>query len=209
MRVGDQPWIRSKDLIISGTPTQSGTFDVAVTATGADGISTTNVFPLHVSPLLQRGDSFRPTDLINGTLDVPYSSRLSITGGVLPYTATIVAGQLPPGLTFNPATFEVTGTPTAAGLYSVDFEYEDAAGATLALRDYLYIDGTSSTGTINISTFDNLGTSAVGSFFSRTLTACCAPSYVWSAIDPLPQGLSLTADGLLSGTVSAQVRTRS
>jgi hypothetical protein len=72
------------DLMITGAPAQTGDFDITVTATDANGLSTTNVFPLHVSPLLQRGDSFKPLDLINGDLGVPYSRQLSITGGVLP-----------------------------------------------------------------------------------------------------------------------------
>ena len=101
--------------MITGAPAEFGDFNVTVTATDADGLSTTNMFPLRVSRLLQRGDSFKPLDLIDGTLDVPYSKKLILTGGVLPYSVSLVSGQLPPGLLFDPATFMVTGTPTSVG----------------------------------------------------------------------------------------------
>ena len=203
MKIVDQPWIWARDFLIGGTPTQAGTFNIEVTVTDALGISTTNVFPMHVSPMQQRFDSFRRTDLVDGVLDTAYTSKLSITGGTLPYTATIIAGQLPPGLTFNPATFEVTGTPTASGNYFVDIKYEDAAGETLTLRDYLYIDGTSGTGTVDILTAANLGTFTVGSSVSRILSACCVPSFLWSALEPLPSGINLSESGVLSGTAAS------
>ena len=71
------------DAMITGAPAEFGDFNVTVTATDADGLSTTNTFPLRVSRLLQRGDSFKRLDLIDGTLDVPYSKKLILAGGVL------------------------------------------------------------------------------------------------------------------------------
>src|SRR5262245_16907529 len=192
------------DVMITGTPAEFGDFNVTVTATDALGISTTIVVPLHVSSLLQRGDSFKPLDLINGTLDVPYSKKLSLTGGRLPYSANIVPGTLPPGLVFDPVNFVVSGTPVFAGGFSVIIDYRDRLGDTLHVSDFVFIDGSFASGggvgTIDINTFFDLGTATLNSPFSRTLTACCAPSLLWTNIDPLPPGLVLASDGTLSGT---------
>jgi hypothetical protein len=204
MGLAFRDYIYPNHLLIGGVPTQTGTYNVQVTVTDALNVSTTQVFPIRVSPLLQRFDSFRRTDLVDGLLNVPYSSKVSIIGGVLPYIASIVNGQLPPGLSFNPANFTVSGTPTSAGFFSVDFEFVDAANQRLRVTDSLTIDGSETTasngGTISIFTFHQLGTAITGNGFSRTLTACCAPSYLWTAIDPLPPGLSLSSNGVLSGT---------
>src|SRR6185436_16545099 len=57
---------RARDVLVAGVPTQTGDFDITVTVTDALDVSTTNTFRVHVSPLLQRFDSFRRLDLVNG-----------------------------------------------------------------------------------------------------------------------------------------------
>jgi len=199
----DQFW-GPGDLFLAGSPALEGTFNVTVTVTDAVGVRTTNTFQMRVSPLLQRYDDFRRTDLIDGRLDVSYSKRVSLTGGTLPYTVHVVDAQFPPGLTFNESTFTLSGTPTAAGTFCPVLEYTDAVGKRLRVTDCLFIDGTNGTsnGTLDITTFYDLGTVAPGGSFTRTLTACCVPSYVWTALEPLPPGLTLSSDGVLSGTAT-------
>jgi choice-of-anchor A domain-containing protein len=55
------------------------------------------------------------------------SPAMSVTGGTAPYTFTVV-GTLPAGLKLNSAAGAVTGTPKAAGAFSV--KVTDAKGAT-------------------------------------------------------------------------------
>jgi len=59
-----------------------------------------------------------PTSLSNGTLGTAYAATITAGGGSPPYDFAIIAGSLPPDLKFNPATGEITGTPTAAGTYN-------------------------------------------------------------------------------------------
>lgn len=45
------------------------------------------------------------------TAGVPYSFTPSASGGTSPRSFSLSGGDLPPGLSFNPATGAITGTP--------------------------------------------------------------------------------------------------
>ena len=47
-----------------------------------------------------------------------------------PYTFAIASGGLPPGLSLNPSTGAITGTPTTAGPFNFTVKVTDAAGGT-------------------------------------------------------------------------------
>ena len=49
----------------------------------------------------------------NGTIGQPYSHTFPVTSGAPPFTFSIIAGSLPPGLTLNASTGVVSGIPTA------------------------------------------------------------------------------------------------
>ena len=59
------------------------------------------------------------TPLPNGCECQAYSADIfSVEGGTAPFTWSVSAGTLPPGLTLAPSTGAITGTPTAAGTYN-------------------------------------------------------------------------------------------
>jgi hypothetical protein len=188
-------WVDPGDLEISGTPTALGPFNVELTVTDADGKSATNTFPLKVSPLLDYAST--PT---GGTIFTPYTSTLRVIGGRLPYTAIQISGHLPVGLSFDPATFVISGTPNENGGFDTRFLVTDADGNTLETPHFIFINGgTDSTITVNHD--GDLGTVTAGQSYSNQLPACCAPSYAWSVVGgSLPPGLGLSTAGLLSGT---------
>ena len=55
------------------------------------------------------------SDFTNGRVGSGYNHGINVGGGAAPYSFSVTAGTLPSGLTLNPATGALTGTPTAGG----------------------------------------------------------------------------------------------
>jgi subtilisin family serine protease len=66
----------------------------------------------------------------SGQVGVGYLSALVASGGTAPYTYSIAAGSLPPGLDLSPATGAVTGTPTTAGTFGYTPTVTDSTSPT-------------------------------------------------------------------------------
>ncbi|AUD02649.1 SdrD B-like domain-containing protein [Spirosoma pollinicola] len=69
--------------------------------------------------------SITMASLPNGQVGTAYSQTLTASGGTAPYTYA-VRGTLPAGLTLNPLTGEIAGTPTAAAASSFTITVSDA-----------------------------------------------------------------------------------
>ncbi|HET9655778.1 MAG TPA: putative Ig domain-containing protein, partial [Kineosporiaceae bacterium] len=109
--------------LISGTPTQGGTF--TFTAEAADTVGQTVDIPVTVTVALALA-SIRAT----GEVGVVYSSGAgTVTGGTAPYTWSQTAGTLPAGLALDPSTGTIAGTPTAPGGGSITLQVKDGNGA--------------------------------------------------------------------------------
>ncbi len=98
--------------VISGTPTgvESSNFTVQVSDTNT-GIATKALSITINAPLTITTNSLPP-----GTQNVAYSATLTASGGVTPYTWLLASGNLPAGLSLNPSTGSITGTPTTTGV---------------------------------------------------------------------------------------------
>ena len=70
------------------------------------------------------------TSLPSGQMPNSYTASLSAINGVTPYSWTLTAGSLPPGLTLSPAGV-IGGTPSVAGTWSgLVFGVADSAGGS-------------------------------------------------------------------------------
>lgn len=124
--------------LLSGTPTQAGTYTLRVIATDVTGQETARTTTLTVaaapvttptttsSPVPVRYPVSIPVQALGHlTLGQAFGRQMVATGGrgALTWTAT----GLPPGVTIS-STGYLSGTPTQAGSYTVVFHAEDAYG---------------------------------------------------------------------------------
>jgi len=66
------------------------------------------------------------TSLPAATGGQPYSASLAAVNGVPPYSWSVSSGSLPPGLTLNSSTGQISGTPDVAGTYSFTVTVTDS-----------------------------------------------------------------------------------
>ena len=65
--------------------------------------------------------------LIDGMVGEAYSATLEATGGATPYTWSVSKGKLPAGLSLNPTTGEISGTPTVNERANFTIKVTDSA----------------------------------------------------------------------------------
>ena len=192
---------------ISGTPTAGGsasfTVKVSQSPPEAGTISATQAFTIYIVPTLV----ITTTSLPSGAPGVAYAPvTLEATGGydALVYWS-IVAGQLPSGLSLSPAGI-ISGTPTGAGLASFTIQAaqsaETAGPPPVATQMF----------TININsplaiTPAALPAGKVGLGYDQAFSAHGTTQgdiVAWVVgTGALPPGLSLSPDGILSGVPAA------
>lgn len=111
---------------ITGSPLTAGTFNFTITATDANGCPGSRAYTVVIAgagcPII----TLNPETLPSGVVGSPYSQIITASGGVAPYTYSVVSGTLPTGLTLNAVTGEIAGTPTSAGLFSFTIQALDA-----------------------------------------------------------------------------------
>ncbi|WP_426289361.1 putative Ig domain-containing protein [Ensifer adhaerens] len=193
---------------ISGMPTAAaiGTANFTVTATAATSGSATANYSIAVSapPVVLTPAS--NTALSGGTVGVAYSnSSISATGGVGAITYSVSAGALPAGLTINPSTGAITGTPLPDAYGSAPFTVT-ATAANVGTDSKAYsitiaappvvltpAGGALVGGDVNV-VYPGASISASGGLgtFTYTVTA-----------GALPDGLSLSSAGAIAGTPTA------
>ena len=66
----------------------------------------------------------------DAVVNVPYSATLTASGGILPFSWSIISGSLPPGLVLNSANGAITGTPTTAGIFNFTPQVTDSSNPT-------------------------------------------------------------------------------
>jgi hypothetical protein len=182
--------------VLSGTPTTVGSFTFTVTATDALSCGGSRTYTVAVNcPTI----TISPATLPNGTTGVAYSQTITASGGTAPYTFSVISGSLPPGLTLSSSGL-LSGTPTTVGSSGFTVRATDSVGC-LAARIYALVINAPPCPTITLSP-STLPAATAGVGYSQTITASggTAP-YTFSVVSgALPNGLSLSSGGVLSGT---------
>ncbi|NYI20205.1 outer membrane autotransporter protein [Xanthomonas arboricola] len=187
---------------LSGTATVEGTFNFTVQATDANSFTGTQAYALTVAgPNLVLPASTLPA----GTAGQAYTAAITpATGGTAPYSYALSAGTLPAGIVLDTATGGLSGTPTVAGTFNFTLTASDStpSPAAQASRSYALSIG-AATLVIGQGT---LPPAVNGTAYSQTLTVSggVAPYRFSVTSGTLPAGLTLAADGTLSGTPSAE-----
>ena len=141
--------------------------------------------------------------LPNGTVNTSYSARLAATGGVTPYTWSIIGASLPLGLALNSSTGAIGGTPASAGSYTFTGQVADSQNPSdTDARQLSIAVSPPPTAPPNIQT-TSLPNGQRGGAYSQTLQATGGVTpYSWSlASGSLPPGLTLNGStGVIGGT---------
>jgi large repetitive protein len=189
---------------LTGTPTTAGgsSFQVTLSPPPVNGAvlpSVSQIFNLTVNAA---GLGIAQSTLPIGFAGTPYSTTLTGTGGLPPYTWTLTSpASGNDGLTIGASSGTISGTPTASGTFFLSVLLADSSGLTLTRQFTLSI----STGLSILTT--SLPNGSVGTVYpTQTLSAGGGqPPYRWTISNgTLPAGLALDGVfGRISGTPTA------
>jgi len=177
--------------VISGTPTAAGSFSVTVQATDSAQVTATKALTITVTAAL----TITTATLPNGTVGTSYTATtLAAAGGLRRTVGPPQASERP----FDEFSRRQSGTPTASGSFSVTVQVTDAAKASSPSRFSITVIGVL---TITTATLPN-GTVGQPTRLTTVAATGGTPPYTWSA-SGLPNGLSISAAGVISGTPTA------
>jgi Tfp pilus assembly protein PilW len=178
--------------LITGTPTGPQTYAaLIVTATDADGVPASQSYSITINPSLSISGT-----IPDGEINIAYSATLSANSGTAPYHWSW--SPVPPGLSLDPNSGAITGTPTSAATYTPTVTVTDSGGATVN-QSYAFVinpkPSIKSTSLPSWTKDQDYGNSHTTMSGSGGLTP-----YTWSATG-LPTGLSIDpSTGSITGT---------
>jgi hypothetical protein len=193
---------------IAGIPQQPATFD-GVTKAATYNFSTQvqdaqgTAATLDLSIVINLGPLITTPALNLASIGKPYNQTLTASGGVTPYQWSLAANSDPlrnAGLDLNPTTGQITGTPAGPPkALSIQLEVRDKFGALGTAAFPLVLTD------LAVTTNPSLPDGFPGELYPPLKLAAIGGSgkYLWTASGSLPPGLSLAADGTLSGTPTA------
>lgn len=182
---------------VTGTPTQAGTYDVQVVvrdALGTERSISQEIVINAYTPMVWSG-SFGNMMATRA----PAQNTVSMAGGQAPISFEVFSGALPDGLSLNPSTGAITGTPTTAGNYSLTLRSTDAITQT---KDYVISGSVIENLTLSHNAGAGFCTVGVSKTIPAPTRAGGTASFAYSLpTGQLPPGLSLnTSTGVISGT---------
>ncbi|HEX6879661.1 MAG TPA: Ig domain-containing protein, partial [Terriglobales bacterium] len=194
--------------VISGTPSSLDYSAITVTVTDSSQPATSvgKLFYQTFNPPLTVNSG--PVKYYDGILNTSYSYPILVSGGIPPYTATVVQGALPEGFSLNAGymsnmngTFTVAGVPTVVGNSSFTIKFTDSESPAVSVSQDATLQITTKLTMSSPPT--DLGDVIVGQPMSYQFAASggILPYHWWG--NPV-QGVNVdNATGLLSGVPEA------
>jgi hypothetical protein len=182
--------------VLSGTPTNPSIYDFTIQVDGTNPVQTAQKdFRLIVNPPLQ---ITTPAVLPNGFVGMGYSQILAATGGFPPYLWSAPGQGLPQWLSLSSGGVLSAAQPPSSGTFTFSVQVDDSFSPTqTAIRQF----------SLTINSGLSITTSALNPAFkdvafSQQLQSTGGTGTItWNfSGGTLPQGLTLSAGGLLSGT---------
>lgn len=189
------PGVTFSNGTFSGTPTTAGTYNVTVTATGNGTCTGSQSYSIVIGcPTVTVSPATIPTMTV-GTAITPQTYTQTGAVGTVTWSAT----GLPAGVTINPTTGQLTGTPTAAGTFNITIT---ATGNGPCSGSQVFNNTVVSCPTITVNPA-SLPAMTVGTPFSQSLSQTGGTGTLTWAVTAgtIPAGLTLnTTTGAITGT---------
>lgn len=138
------------------------------------------------------------SNLPSGTVGTAYIQTVSAANGTTPYTFGLASGSLPAGLTLSTSGV-ISGTPATAGTSTFGIQVTDGSSPTQSATASFSIAVNATPMTITTAA---LSTPILGYVYSQAIvTSGGTAPYAFSLQSgSLPAGLTLAANGIISGT---------
>jgi len=135
------------------------------------------------------------SSLPNGTANAAYNQALNPGGGFAPYSITLTAGTLPPGLAINGSS--LSGVPTATGTFNFTLTATDAYGCT-GSQSYSLTFACAGVTVLPAT----LPGGSIGTLYNQTVSTSPTGAFTFSVTSgALPPGLLLNSStGAITGT---------
>ena len=177
--------------VLEGTPTSTGAFTFAVRVVDSLGVFANQSVSITIRDHL-RLLAFGPYPAFE---DEPFDLALSASGGLRPYLWTIASGDLPSGVTLQPSTGVITGSPNTAGPFNFTVQVADPEGRTAALSFTGMV-----TAALRIATTALPDAEVFVEYSASVAASGGVPPYTWALeAGALPAGLNFTASGTITG----------
>jgi len=191
--------------VISGTPERSGSSSFVIKLTDATNTSVTATLSITINPAIS-ALTIMTESLADGVVGEDYSQTLHAEGGNIPYRWAISTGKLPDGLQLSEGGV-ISGKPTTSGETQFQLRVTDPSGQVATVTLSIDIDPAPE---LTILSQNPLPLAAVGVPYRQELKATSGKGpYTWDKkkkkkFGAYPDGITLSGDGVLSGTPTAQ-----
>ncbi|MCU1369887.1 MAG: Ig family protein [Ilumatobacteraceae bacterium] len=178
--------------VLSGTPTAGATATLTFKVTDATSATALRTLGLTISSF-----GITTASLPNGTVGVAYSAAISATGGQGSLAWEISAGALPDGLFLGDGSID--GTPTKGGSFTFTVKVTDESNAVRTRSFTITVPALAVTTT-------SVPSGVINTAYPSTQLAASNVygTPVWTVpAGALPAGLSLSPEGVITGTPTA------